>query len=64
MLDSAADICGAIQHVLSPHVSQPLEFEYLKSFIGYHLDVCFAEVRPDFSREQLDDLIRRLKNAR
>ncbi len=61
MLDSAADICGAIQHVLSPHVSQPLEFEYLKSFIGYHLDVCFAEVRPDFSREQLDDLIRQYR---
>ncbi len=61
LLDSAADICGAIQHVLSPHVSQPLEFEYLKSFIGYHLDVCFAEVRPDFSREQLDDLIRQYR---
>jgi len=57
LLDSAADICGAIQQVLSPHVPQSLEFDYLRGFIGYHLDVCFRDVRPDFSREQLDALI-------
>ncbi len=57
LLDSAADICGAIGQVLSPHVSEPLTLEYLRKFIGYHLDVCFLEVRPDFTREQLDKLI-------
>jgi phosphoglycolate phosphatase len=57
LLDSAADICGAIQQVLSPHLKTPLEFDYLQSFIGYHLDVCFEEVLPGISRERLDDLI-------
>jgi phosphoglycolate phosphatase len=63
LLDSAADICGAIRQVLSPHIEAPLEFDYLQSFIGYHLDVCFQEVRPDFSREQLDELIQQYKTA-
>ncbi|HVW86670.1 MAG TPA: HAD hydrolase-like protein, partial [Bryobacteraceae bacterium] len=57
MLDSAADICGAVQQVLSGHLSEPLPFEYLKSFIGFHLDNCFTEVLPHYSREQLDELV-------
>jgi phosphoglycolate phosphatase len=61
LLDSAVDICGAIQQVLSPHVPAPLEFDYLRSFIGYHLDVCFEEVLPDFSREQLNELIQQYR---
>jgi HAD superfamily hydrolase (TIGR01509 family) len=61
LLDSAADICGAIQHVLSPHVKTPLEFDYLQGFIGYHLDVCFLEVLPGLTREQLDELIRQYR---
>ena len=63
LLDSAADICGAIRQVLSPYVSEPLGFDYLQSFIGYHLDVCFQDARPDFSREQLDELIQQYKTA-
>jgi HAD superfamily hydrolase (TIGR01509 family) len=63
LLDSAADICGAIQQVLSPHLGAPLGFEYLRSFIGYHLDVCFREVLPDFSREQLDHLIQQYRSV-
>jgi HAD superfamily hydrolase (TIGR01509 family) len=57
LLDSAADICGAIQQVLSPHVEPPLEFGYLRSFIGFHLNVCFEDVLPGISRQQLDDLV-------
>ena len=57
LLDSAADICGAVQQVLSPHVSEPLPFEYLRSFVGFHLDAVFTEVIPGASREQLDGLI-------
>jgi HAD superfamily hydrolase (TIGR01509 family) len=63
LLDSAQDICGAIQEVLSPHVAAPLEFGYLRSFIGYHLDVCFHEVLPDFSRDQLNDLIQQYRTV-
>jgi len=61
LLDSATDICGAIQQVLSPHVKAPLEFDYLQTFIGYHLDVCFEEVLPGVTREQLDELIRQYR---
>jgi len=61
LLDSALDICGAIQQVLSPHVATPLEFEYLQTFIGYHLDVCFEQVIPGMTREQLDELVRQYR---
>jgi len=61
LLDSAADICGAIQQVLIPHIPAPLEFDYLQSFIGYHLDVCFQEVLPGITRTQLDDLIQQYR---
>jgi phosphoglycolate phosphatase len=57
LLDSAEDICGAIQHVLSAHVSKPLSFDYLKSFVGFHLDDVFLDVLPHAKREQLDELI-------
>lgn len=57
LLDSAADICGAIGQVLSPHVATPPTFDYLRNFIGYHLDVCFADVIPGLSRDRLDGLI-------
>ena len=61
MLDSAADICAAVQQVLSEHVSEPLAFDYLKSFVGFHLDHVFTDVLPGATREQLDDLISRYK---
>lgn len=57
LLDSAVDICGAIRDTLLQHVPDPPPFEYLKKFVGYHLDVCFAEVLPHYSREQMDGLI-------
>jgi phosphoglycolate phosphatase len=61
LLDSAEDICGAVQQVLLQHVSEPLPFDYLKSFVGFHLDAVFADVLPHSSRDQLDELIRRYK---
>jgi 2-phosphoglycolate phosphatase len=57
LLDSAVDICGAIQQVLSDHISEPLPFDFLKSYIGYHLDDCFIQVLPHYTREQLDELV-------
>jgi phosphoglycolate phosphatase len=63
LLDSAADICAAVQQVLSEHVSEPLPFEYLKSFVGFHLDEVFTDVLPEATREQLDDLISRYKST-
>ena len=63
MLDSAADICGAVQQVLSGHVSEPLPFGYLKSFVGHHLDAIFTDVLPNADRKQLDALIEAYKKT-
>jgi len=52
LLDSAEDICSAIQQVLVTNGSPPRDFEYLKSFIGLHLNECFREALPQFT----DDL--------
>jgi phosphoglycolate phosphatase len=57
LLDSAEDICGAVQQVLSGHVSEALAFDYLKGFVGFHLDAVFTEVLPHYDRTQLDELI-------
>jgi hypothetical protein len=57
LLDNAVDICGAIQQTLSGHLSKPLPFEYLKRFIGYHLNDCFTEVLPHYTPEQLAALV-------
>jgi phosphoglycolate phosphatase len=61
LLDSAEDICGAVQQVLSPHVPKPLPFDYLKSFIGFHLDAVLTSVLKNASREELDSLIQEYK---
>ncbi len=63
LLDSAADICGAVQQALSAHVSKPLPFEYLRSFIGFHLDDVFTEVLPGAGRDQLDAMIESYKRV-
>ncbi len=57
LLDGAADICGAIWQVLEGHVDSPPEYEYLKGFVGSHLDAVFVDVRPHYSRGQIDGLI-------
>jgi len=57
LLDSAEDICGAIQKVLASRPpARDVTFEYLKTFIGLNLIDLFAEVYPDYSAEQIDGL--------
>lgn len=54
------DICGAVQHVISGvgiPASRPVDFAYLKTFIGLHLHECFSQVFPDFTLEQREKLI-------
>jgi phosphoglycolate phosphatase len=63
LLDSATDICGAIQFALSGHIPEPLSLSYLRTFIGYHLDVCFKEVLPHYSRAELDGLVLAYRTA-
>jgi phosphoglycolate phosphatase len=51
------DICGAVRQVLSAHTSEPLSFDYLRSFVGFHLNECFSDVLPHYSDEQLAELV-------
>ena len=62
LLDSAEDICGAVQHVLSS-APRPTDvpFAYLKGFIGRHLIELFADVYPDYSAPQIDSLIQQYR---
>jgi phosphoglycolate phosphatase len=57
LLDSAQDICGAVQQVLDTTPCPPVTYAYLKSFIGRHLIDLFSEVLPHYTPEQIDDLI-------
>jgi 2-phosphoglycolate phosphatase len=61
LLDSAEDICGAIQEVLATTECRPVSFEYLKGFIGLHLIDLFEDVLPEYSREQVDELIQQYR---
>jgi len=49
LVDSAADICGAIQTVLSKTTRPDVEQSYLQQYIGYHLvdlsTTCFRRCR-------------------
>jgi HAD superfamily hydrolase (TIGR01509 family) len=64
LLDSAADICGAVQHVLaSTATPKDLPFEYLKGFIGLHLIDLFTDVYPDYSTQQVDSLIQQYRST-
>ena len=57
LVDSAADICGAIQTVLSKTSQSAVDDSFLKRYIGYHLVDLFQDLFPDKSSEQIEQLI-------
>jgi phosphoglycolate phosphatase len=57
LLDSAQDICGAIQQVLSATDCSPVTFDFLKGYIGRHLIDLFQDIFPHYTSEQIDGLI-------
>jgi HAD superfamily hydrolase (TIGR01509 family) len=57
LLDSAEDICGAVQQVLDSTDCRPVTFEFLKGYIGLHLIELFGDLFPDYTPEQIDALI-------
>jgi 2-phosphoglycolate phosphatase len=61
LLDSAADICGAIQQVLGTTDCQPVTFEFLKSYIGRHLIDLFEDIFPGCDRARVDELIKQYR---
>jgi len=57
LLDSAKDICGAVQQVLDNNPCPPVTFEYLQSYIGRHLDDLFGDLFPGSGPERLADFL-------
>jgi HAD superfamily hydrolase (TIGR01509 family) len=57
LLDSAQDICGAVQQVLAGTTCRPVTFDFLKGYIGLHLIELFRDLFPDYTPEQIDQLI-------
>ena len=61
LLDSAHDICGAIQTVLGKTDCKPVTFEFLRGYIGLHLLDLFGDLFPTYSTEQYDDLVKQYR---
>jgi phosphoglycolate phosphatase len=57
LLDSAADICGAIQGVLADTAQDNVSEQFLRTYIGRHLYDLFQDLFPGRSREQMDEMI-------
>jgi HAD superfamily hydrolase (TIGR01509 family) len=57
LLDSALDICGAVQQVLAQTDHSDVPFEFLKGYIGLHLLDLFHDIFPSHTPEQIDELI-------
>jgi HAD superfamily hydrolase (TIGR01509 family) len=61
LLDSAEDICGAVQQVLAIEGREAPPFDYLKGYIGRHLIDLFLDIFPHYTLEQADALIQQYR---
>lgn len=61
LLDSARDICGAVQQVLDTTDCSPVTFDFLRGYIGLHLIDLFTDIFPHYSSGQIDELIRQYR---
>ncbi|MEZ5401959.1 MAG: HAD family hydrolase [Bryobacteraceae bacterium] len=52
LLDSARDICGAVQTVLAKTRANDVPFEFLRNYVGHHLIDMFRDVLPELSEEE------------
>lgn len=57
LVDSASDICGAIQYVLARTPQNRVQDEFLRGYIGRHLVDLFQDLFPDYTAQQIEDLI-------
>jgi phosphoglycolate phosphatase len=63
LLDSAQDICGAVQQVLSSTSCRPVSFDFLKSYIGLHLVDLFQDLFPDQTPAGCDAMIQQYRTC-
>lgn len=61
LLESAADICGAVQEALSTTPAPPQTLDFLQTYIGRHLYDLFRDVLPGISEEEQADLLARYR---
>lgn len=57
LVDSAADICGAIRTVLATTSQSGVADEFLTKYIGYHLIDLFQDLFPEIGNEEIDRLV-------
>lgn len=57
LVDSAADICGAIQTVLATTSKADVGDDFLKRYIGYHLIDLFQDLFPEIGNDEVDKLV-------
>lgn len=57
LLDSAQDICGAMQGALCDTRQNQVSDEFLRRYIGRHLIDLFQDLLPEYSREQMDAMV-------
>lgn len=57
LVDSAADICGAIQGVLANTPQNQVSDTFLRGYIGRHLIDLFEDLFPAYTPEQIEGLI-------
>jgi len=57
LVDSAADICGAIQGVLRKTDAAPVSDEFLRRYIGRHLVDLFQDLLPGLEVAQMDAMV-------
>lgn len=55
LVDSATDICGAIQQVLAANARTDVTYEFLRGYIGRHLIDLFQDL--GFAEDRIDPLI-------
>jgi HAD superfamily hydrolase (TIGR01509 family) len=57
LLDSAADICGAIRGALAGTRASAASDDLLRRYIGRHLIDLFQDLLPEYSRDEMEALV-------
>jgi len=57
LVDSAADICGAVREALTGTRAREVDEAYLRRYIGYHLFDLFEDLIPDVTEQEKQDLL-------